>query len=79
LARALLVRFGDREDVRSALAATFGTGGWVGSEGDWIEGKLRQLAGWMDDPHPNVRRWAAELRVFYRRQLDRTQLLEEED
>jgi hypothetical protein len=79
LARILLVRFGDREDVRSALGATFGTGGWVGSEADWIEGKLRQLDGWAQDPHPNVCRWAAELRTDYRRRLDRARLLEEED
>lgn len=79
LARLLLVRFGDREDVRSALGATFGTGGWVGSEADWIEGKIRQLDGWVHDPHPNVHRWAAELRDSYQRRLDRARLLEEED
>ena len=79
LARTLLVRFGDREDVRSALGATFGTGGWVGSEADWIEGKLRQLDKWAQDPQPNVRRWAVELRAGYRRRLDRARLLEEED
>lgn len=79
LARSLLVRFGDREDVRTALGATFGTGGWVGSEADWIEGKLRQLEQWTRDPHPNIRRWAAELMADYRRRLDRARLLEEED
>ena len=51
----------------------------MGSEADWIEEKLRQLDGWAEDPHPNVRRWAAELRASYRRRLDRSRLLEEED
>ncbi|HXV44815.1 MAG TPA: hypothetical protein VEC96_17260, partial [Anaerolineae bacterium] len=79
LARALLVRWGDRDDVRSALAATFGSGHWSGPEGNWLAQKLKQIEGWMTDPNPNVRAWAIELADYYRRRIERAKLLEEEE
>ena len=78
LARALLVRHGERQDVREALAASFGTGGWTGSESEWIAGKVRQLERWAQDSHPNVRRWAVEMQDYYQARFERTRLLEEE-
>jgi hypothetical protein len=79
LARALLIRHGESEDVREALAASFGTGGWTGSESKWIAGKLEDLERWSQDPHPNVRRWALEMQQYYRQRYERTRLLEEEE
>jgi hypothetical protein len=79
LARTLLVRHGAREDVRSALAATFGTGQWTGAESYWLADKFEQLQRWAQDPDPNVRRWATEQLEFYERRLDRVRLLEEEE
>jgi len=78
LARALLTRHGARDDVRSALSATFGTGHWAGPESIWIANKLEQLQRWARDPDPNIRRWATEQQEFYERRLDRSRLLEEE-
>lgn len=79
LARAMLVRYGDRDNVRSALSATFGSGVWVGSEAEWVAGKARQVEEWTKDQDPNVRRWALELKQAYRKMLDRARLLEEEE
>lgn len=79
LARALLVRWGDRNEVRAALAATFGTGSWMGSASGWLAGKLREAEAWSEDPDPNVRRWAQELAQTYRLRLKRARLLEEEE
>ena len=41
-ARELLVRWGDRKEVMSALAATFGSGSWWGPESGWLKGKIEK-------------------------------------
>jgi hypothetical protein len=79
LARALLIRWGDRKDVSSGLSARFGTGIWWGPESGWLSEKLHLLEEWGKDPHPNIRRWAGKLAESYRKQIERARIFEEED
>ena len=61
LARELLIRFGDRDDVRRNLRANFSTEGWSGPMSLHLEGKK---AGLLDcrgtETDPNVIRWIDE-------------------
>lgn len=61
LARELLVRYGERDDVRRNLQANFGTEGWVGNASDHFREKkqhLQELSA--NEHHPNVLRWLNE-------------------
>jgi len=67
LARELLIRYGEREDIRENLRANFGSGIWMGRASDHFKSKKQ----WLDDykpkeDHPNVLRWIDE----YIEQLD---------
>jgi hypothetical protein len=67
VARELLIRYGEREDVRENLRGNFGTGIWMGRASDHFKTKKQ----WLDDyrpneDHPNVLRWIDE----YIEQLD---------
>jgi len=77
-ARTILVRHGNREEVRQLLGSNYITGGWSGSESVYIERKLHQLRSWTEDPDPNVRTWAHEQLEYFEGRLQRTRLLEEE-
>jgi hypothetical protein len=77
-ARTILVRHGNREEVRQLLGSNYITGGWSGSESAYVERKLQQLRSWTEDPDPNVRAWAHEMLEYFEGRLQRTRLLEEE-
>ncbi len=67
MARDLLIRYGDREDVRANLRANFSTGMWWGP----ASGHFRSKKEWLLDykkkeDHPKVIRWIDE----YLDQLD---------
>jgi hypothetical protein len=69
LAREVLIRYGDREDVQSNLAANFSTEGWVGPESTHHEGKKKALQEFLAiETHPRVRDWLTN----YISSLDRT-------
>jgi hypothetical protein len=77
-ARALLVRWGDREDVRSYLTATFFTGAWIGPETAWLSTKLDEAQSWLKDPDPHVWAWAGELVEAIQKQREQARIHEEE-
>jgi hypothetical protein len=77
-ARALLVRWGDREDVRSYLTAAFFTGAWSGPETAWLSEKLEEAQNWLKDPDPHVRTWAMELVETIQKRHEQAQIREEE-
>lgn len=79
LARQLLVHWGERGDVRSGLAATFGSGTWYGEESDWLNSKLKDLNTWSKDPDSKVRSWASELAASYEKQVHLVALHEQEE
>ena len=61
LARELLVRFGDREDVRRNLLANFFSEGWSGPMSDHLEGKKATLLQFrVTETDRNVLRWIDE-------------------
>jgi len=58
LAREVLVRYGDREDVRRNLMANFSTEGWVGPGSLHYERKVKALLDFKkDEENQNVRSW----------------------
>lgn len=60
-AREILIRYGDREDVRSSLHANFGTEFWSGPATTHHEGRKRSLEEIRKtERHPRVRRWLDE-------------------
>lgn len=60
LVRELLIRYGDREDVRNNLAANFGTEGWTGPASEHLGKKAQSLKEVMrQERHPSVKRWLA--------------------
>jgi hypothetical protein len=79
LARLVLERFGDREGVRSSLAATFSSGSFWGHESTWLQSKLDRITPLLEDQNPNVRLWAEELATGYRKEIRRAKILEEEE
>jgi len=58
LARELLAKYGDREDVQSRFAANYGTGGYAGPESAYIESVINSLNEFKRyETHPNVLGW----------------------
>jgi hypothetical protein len=61
LAREVLVRYGNREDVRRNLMANFSSEGWSGPQSVHLETKKRDLLEFRkDETNANVRRWIDE-------------------
>lgn len=61
LAREVLIRYGERDDVRSNLMANFSTEGWSGPESLHYQGKRAWLLGFRkDETNANVKRWIDE-------------------
>ena len=61
ITRELLVRYGDRDDVRSNLTATYQSEGWVGSSVAHYKQKKERFAELLKtETNENVRRWLSE-------------------
>lgn len=61
LAREILVRYGDREDVRNNLMANFSTEGWTGNESEHIRKKIEALLRTRDsETNQNVISWIVD-------------------
>lgn len=61
IARELLIRYGDREDVRRNLSANYGTEGWTGEASMHYTGKKESLLKMRkNETEPNVIRWLDE-------------------
>jgi hypothetical protein len=61
VARELLIRYGEREDVRNNLQANFGTDMWWGNASDHFKSKKQWLMDYRPkEDHPNVLRWIDE-------------------
>ncbi len=68
ITRAILCRFGDREDVRGSLYANFGTEGFLGHASDHYRRRREQVSIWRTgETNPRVARWLEE----YLESLDR--------
>jgi hypothetical protein len=79
-ARELLVRYGDREDVRRNLQANFSSEIWWGPESQHLQGKLDWLRGLLKtETHPNVRLWLSEYESTIQARLERARIEEERE
>jgi hypothetical protein len=78
LARELLVRYGDRDDVRRNLQANFSTEGWMGNASDHYKTKKESLSEYREkEDDPNVRRWLDEYIADLERDIERFKIEEE--
>ena len=61
IAREVLIRYGDREDVRHAFMANYSTGMWTGPESAHYESVKQQLLEFKEgEKNGNVNRWIDE-------------------
>lgn len=58
LARELVVRFARDERVLATLAASHGSGGFVGTLTAWLRARRAESEAWAQDGNPTVARWA---------------------
>lgn len=79
LPRELLVRYGDDEYISSRLYDNFVSGSFAGSMAKWHQTKLEIARKWLDDLHPNVRRWAQKVVERLENALVAIQRKEEEE
>jgi hypothetical protein len=78
LAREILVRYGDRRDVRENLIASFSTESWWGPESTHYEAKKQQLLEFKkDETDSNVKRWIDEFVAALDRQIEQAAIREE--
>ena len=78
LAREVLVRYGDREDVRRNLMANFSTEGWTGPTSSHLQRKKEKLLEFKkDEKNQNVRQWVDEYVAILDRDIEQAQIEEE--
>jgi hypothetical protein len=78
LARELLVRYGDRDDVRRNLIANFQTEGWMGNMSDHYAKKRANLLGILEhETNRNVQLWLEDFSDSLQKSLEWSQGVEE--
>jgi hypothetical protein len=80
LARDVLLRYGQREDVQSNLRANFETGGWMGSESSHREGKRRAMELILvEEKETNVRDWIIKYIDLLTQRIEHAKVEEERE
>lgn len=80
LAREVLVRYGNRADVRENLMANFSSESWWGPESLHYEAKKQELLAFKrNETDPNVKRWIDEYVAALDRQIERARIEEERE
>ena len=78
LARDILVRYGDREDVRSTLISNYSTEGFWGPASLHYEERLKKLVDLQNsDNNEKVNRWINEFISFLEEQIEHAKIREE--
>lgn len=78
--REVLVRYGERKDVRSGLIANFSTEGWSGRASLHYQERKQQLLDFKkEEDNENVKRWIDEYVSLLGREIERAQIEEERD
>lgn len=78
LARDILVRYGDREDVRSTLISNYSTEGFWGPASLHYEEKIKKLVNIQNiDTEEKVNRWINEFVPFLEEQIEHAKIKEE--
>jgi len=79
-ARELLIRYGDRKDVRNNLIANFSSEGWSGSESAHYHDKKQRLMEFLkDETNENVKRWLNNYIEILEKEIERAKIEEERD
>ena len=79
-ARELLIRYGEREDVRRNLHANLGTEAWSGPASAHYEGKRRSLETLKDgETNRHIRRWLDEEIQSLQHRVEREKIFEERE
>ena len=77
-ARELLCRYGDRDEVKSALVANFWTGGWSGPESAHYLKRIEEFEAFKaDETENNVIDWIDSYIKSLRKQIERARIREE--
>lgn len=80
LAREVLVRYGDRQDVRRSLMANFSTEGWSGPESLHHEKKKQGLLDFREEEeNERVRRWLDEYVAALDKEIEQAKIREERE
>ena len=80
LAREVLCRYGDREDVQRSLMANFSTEGWSGPASLHHQTKKQQLLDFRkDEDNSNVKCWIDEYVASLDRQIKQERIEEERE
>jgi hypothetical protein len=80
LAREVLIRYGDRDDVRRNLMANFSTEGWSGPESLHHQNKKQKLLEFQKgEENANVKRWLDEYIEALEHSIERAKMREERD
>lgn len=78
LAREVLVKYGEREDVRDNLMANFSTEGWTGPASLHYQKKKQQLLDFKEEEdNDNVKRWIDDYVVVLDQHIEREKIEEE--
>jgi len=80
LAREVLARYGDRDDVKNEMMSNFSTEGWRGPESSHLRGKKEDLLNFKQgETNRNVRRWIDEYIGIVDREIKRARVREERE
>ncbi len=80
LARAVLIRYGQREDVQSNLCANFDTEGYMGHESTHQDGKRRAMEALLgEETNQNVRHWITKYIAYLKQRIERARIEEERE
>ncbi len=80
LAREVLARYGDRDDVKNEMMANFSTEGWRGPESSHLIGKKEDLLNCKQgETNRNVRRWIDQYIGIIDREIKRARVREERE
>jgi hypothetical protein len=80
LARNVLMRYGERKDVRDAFSANYFSGFWWGPESVHFESVKRKLLDFKsEEENQNVKRWIDEYVIELDKHIERAKMREERD
>ena len=80
LAREILIRYGERDDVQRNLLANFSTEGWVGPESEHYQSKKDFLEHILEGEHNvRVREWLQRYLGYLRTSIDQARAAEERE
>ena len=79
-ARELLIRYGDRADVRENLVANFSTEGWMGNASEHYQQKKEKLIEFrQSEDNENVKTWIDEFVRILDNSIERMKVIEERE